>query len=244
MTVAPETHSLFWLQCPACKSEQILLQAGLGQTGEHFVRTHCTACHEQGFFQIEEVPIAENQVLIPEVLEVVQREWGEWYALKQRYLRPSGVRRPVSPWQTRGLLLLLATLTLFFLTQQLYQVWGVGEDLVQRQHVIEDYRAQLASTQCLSSSMEAKLRTVPIHYVKERPFHRNFIQYGEAGVYWGEEAIKVFRSNFWFWGAPRSSVLIETLVHEVRHRVSPGLGHNVLFQELVARDTHCALSRW
>ncbi len=244
MTAAPEIQSFFWLQCPACGSEQVLLQGGLGQTGESFVRSRCTACQEQGFFQVDELPTPDNEALVPEVLKAIQQEWQEWYALKQRYLHHSREPRPASRWQTRGLLLLLVSLTLFFLTQQLYQVWGVGEDLGLRQTVIEDYRAQLEATNCLSSSMEAKLRTVPIHYVKERPFHRNFIQYGEAGVYWGEEAIKVYRSNFWFWGAPRSSVLIETLIHEVRHRVSPGLGHNVLFQELVARDTHCALSRW
>jgi hypothetical protein len=30
----------------------------------------------------------------------------------------------------------------------------------------------------------------------------------------------------------------------VRHRVSPALGHNELFYELVERDTKCSLKLW
>ncbi|MEC8188546.1 MAG: hypothetical protein VX059_07135, partial [SAR324 cluster bacterium] len=78
----------------------------------------------------------------------------------------------------------------------------------------------------------------------ERPYHKNRIQYGEAGIYWGEEQIKIHRSNFWFFGYPRKSKLIETLIHELRHRVSPALGHNEMFYQLVNRDTQCALEHW
>merc|ERR1711991_44648 len=47
-----------------------------------------------------------------------------------------------------------------------------------------------------------------------------------------------------FFGYPRKSQLIETLIHEVRHRVSPALGHNEMFYQLVNRDTQCALEHW
>ena len=92
--------------------------------------------------------------------------------------------------------------------------------------------------------MKPKLSDVPILYTREHPYHRDLIQYGEAGIYWGEEQIKVHRTNFWFFDLPKRNQLIETLIHEVRHRVSPGLGHSSLFQELVAKDTWCTLENW
>ena len=38
--------------------------------------------------------------------------------------------------------------------------------------------------------MREKLRTVEIHYTLEPAVHGNLVQYGEAGVYWGEEQIR------------------------------------------------------
>ena len=92
--------------------------------------------------------------------------------------------------------------------------------------------------------MREKLRTVEIHYTIEPAVHGNLVQYGEAGVYWGEEQIRVHRSNFWLGTIPKRAVLLETLVHEARHRVSPALGHNALFHQLVQQDLQCVLKHW
>ena len=92
---------------------------------------------------------------------------------------------------------------------------------------------------CLPSIMKIKLTTVPIKYTRERPVHKNFIQYGETGIYWGEEHIKIHRSNFWFFGLPKKNKLLDTLVHELRHRSNPGLGHNSEFNKLVTKDVAC-----
>ena len=59
-----------------------------------------------------------------------------------------------------------------------------------------------------------------------------------------EEQIKIHRSNFWFFGWPKKTQLLNTLVHELRHRSSPGLGHNLKFFNLVERDTSCVLEYW
>ena len=84
--------------------------------------------------------------------------------------------------------------------------------------------------------MKRKIITVSIKYTRESPVNENYIQYGEAGIYWGEEHIKIHRSNFWFFGLPKKNQLLNTLVHELRHRSSPGLGHNTEFYKLVKKD--------
>ncbi|MCH2296983.1 MAG: hypothetical protein MK441_03625, partial [SAR324 cluster bacterium] len=132
----------------------------------------------------------------------------------------------------------------FFFIDQMYLLDGIFEKIHSREDIIKGYSSLLMELPCLSQAMKEKLATVPIRYTRERPYHRNRIQYGEAGIYWGEEQIKIHRSNFWFFGYPRKSQLIETLIHEVRHRVSPALGHNETFYQLVKRDTKCALEHW
>ena len=104
-----------------------------------------------------------------------------------------------------------------------------------------EYSERLLEVPCFPSILKVKIRTVPIRYTRERPVHKNWIQYGEAGVYWGEEQIKIHRSNFWFFGQPKESQLVNTLFHELRHRANPDLGHNPKFMELVEKDTHCSL---
>ena len=113
-----------------------------------------------------------------------------------------------------------------------------------RQAVVNEYVDRLQEVNCLPEAMREKLRTVEIHYTLEPAVHGNLVQYGEAGVYWGEEQIRVHRSNFWLGTIPKQAILLETLVHEARHRVSPALGHNALFHQLVQQDLQCVLKHW
>ena len=61
---------------------------------------------------------------------------------------------------------------------------------VRQKHII-DLAELLLEVPCLPSIMKSKITSVPIKYTRERPVHKNFIQFGEAGIYWGEEHIKI-----------------------------------------------------
>ncbi len=175
----------------------------------------------------------------------LQQEWNEWVALKRRYLSPNYSIRSI---QTRRLNIILMSAmiaaALFFLLDQYHLLGIVFEDREARQHTLNQYVTHLTSLPCFSSAMRVKLETIPILYTTESVYRNHEIQYGETGKYWGEFQIKIHRSNFWFFGKPKKSRLIETIIHEVRHRASPGLGHNVRFYQLVQKDTQCALKHW
>ena len=132
----------------------------------------------------------------------------------------------------------------FLFTDKIHLLDGILENPKYRQLQIQQYVTKIEGLPCLSEAMKTKLREVPILYTSERPYHQNRIQYGETGIYWNDELIKVYRPNFWFFNLPHRSQLIETLIHETRHSVSPALGHNALFYKLVTRDLECVLDQW
>ena len=234
---------LILLECPECGKKDIQSQLWEGQSEEKFLKLACEYCGEQGFFQFNSNP--NNNELGPSLITVseqdqieIQQDWRDWHNWKRRHL--DYFREYGSNWAGKYWWLLLIVILSgwgFFFTDQIHMLKGIFENTESRQDIIQSYAVKLAGLPCLSDSMKAKLSDVPILYTRERPYHRGLIQYGEAGIYWGEELIKVHRTNFWFIGLPKRSQLIETLIHEVRHRVSPGLGHGTFFQELVAKDT-------
>jgi hypothetical protein len=232
------------LQCPRCRSFDIRTHPRRGRGGETFAHLHCGHCQEAGFFQIAPSWSDAPEDWPAATFTALQAEWLEWYRLKQRYLDSGSARPTLPPAKVRLLLGIIVGLLLFLGLERLHWFGMLPESPDLRQHHIELYRSHLLQTGCLSANMQAKLRTVPIFFTAEQPVHGDWVKYGEAGVYWGEEAIKIYRPNFWSWGKPRHSVLVETLVHEVRHRVSPALRHNERFQKLVAQETACALRRW
>ena len=244
----PEKH--FEFECPACGMMEVNLRYSQGVADEIFVEVRCRTCGENGFFQLFEGGVEDqqrDQVInhLDKKGEEIQQEWCEWYQFKIRHLTPryskEGTRHRFSPLV---FLILLVGGWGFFFIDQMYLLDGIFEKIHSREEMIKEYSSRLMELPCLSQAMKEKLATVPIRYTRERPYHRNRIQYGEAGIYWGEEQIKIHRSNFWFFGYPRKSQLIETLIHELRHRVSPALGHNEMFYQLVNRDTQCALEHW
>ena len=127
----------------------------------------------------------------------------------------------------------------FFILDRWHLLDPILEFPEERQKHIIDLAEVLLEVPCFPSIMKSKINTVPIKYTRERPVHKDFVQYGEAGIYWGEEHIKIHRSNFWFFGLPKKNQLLNTLVHELRHRSSPGLGHNRKFYKLVNKDVEC-----
>ena len=250
ITREEELEKLFHLQCPSCGGGTVKVRNSHGVAGEIFVEVLCRSCGEKGFFQLIGV---ENDVLEIERAEnpwaeldrVLQKDWNDWHDYKTRHLKPTPVTGGswFKPANVFFLIMIVGGWSFFFI-DQIHLLDGIFENIQIRKAHIQDYTAKLGKLPCLSRAMKEKLKNVPIRYTRERPYHRDRIQYGEAGIYWGEEQIKVHRSNFWFFGAPRESQLVETLIHEVRHRVSPALGHNELFYELVERDTKCSLKLW
>jgi len=223
----------------------------VGKNDERFVNIHCLKCSENFFFQIpallkniyslEEIP--ENRK--DDQIITLQKEWNEWLNWKKRHLnKPNAGKSPLSKSAQWMFVFLLCGITMFFIFERWYLLDPILENPLARQAQIVEYKQHLLEVPCLPSNMKVKIRTVPIHYTRERPVHQNLIQYGEAGIYWGEEHIKIHRSNFWFFGWPKNSQLLNTLVHELRHRTSPSLGHNSEFFELVERDTKCVLKHW
>ncbi len=221
-----------------------------GKDGAWFAKIVCHRCKEQAFLQLDlpnSLKFDEHDWanLEESLLLELQKEWQDWVYLKKRHLYP---QRSVSPQRGKRLavflIVALVLATLFFLMDR-YYLLGVGlENITARQQMIEKYAQKLAQLPCFSERMLEKIQTVPVLYTPESVFHHNKIQYGETGFYWGKFQIKIHRSNFWFYGQPKKSRLIETLIHEFRHRASPGLAHNDRFYELVQRDTQCALKYW
>ena len=238
------------LCCVACGGTDLRLLLLRGQERERFLHLRCHTCREEGLVQCDELNDDQTEDLAacldarPDVRERLQEEWGQWLAWKRRYAYPRHWPTPprrISSWWMVGILLLL----LVWALSDVWQVAGVWrEDVPARQAVVNEYVDRLQEVNCLPEAMREKLRTVEIHYTLEPAVHGNLVQYGEAGVYWGEEQIRVHRSNFWLGTIPKQAILLETLVHEARHRVSPALGHNALFYQLVQQDLQCVLRHW
>ncbi|MBC8259354.1 MAG: hypothetical protein H8E38_10080 [SAR324 cluster bacterium] len=236
------------LHCPSCAEENFKLIPMAGKAGERFVRIQCQNCSEHLFFQIPELPQNINSLeKIPESrkfeqINNLQQEWREWLQWKQRHLDKSAATKPTLSKAAHWLIaLLLFAGTIFFVLDRWHLLEPFLENTDTRQQQVMKYAEGLLAIPCFPSNMKVIIRTVPIRYTRERPVHKNWIQYGEAGVYWGEEQIKIHRSNFWFFGWPKVTQLLSTLVHELRHRASPDLGHNLKFYELLERDTKCVL---
>ena len=236
------------LHCPSCAEENFGIVPMTGKEGERFVKINCHNCKEHLFFQAPEFQEILSQTKETqenwetEQIKSLQLEWGEWLKWKQRHLNKTDSRKPLFSKYAQWLLaLLLAGSALFFILDRWHLLDPLVENPKARQQQIMAYAMGLLKVPCFPSILKVKIRTVPIRYTRERPVHKNWIQYGEAGVYWGEEQIKIHRSNFWFFGWPKKSQLVNTLVHELRHRSNPELGHNPKFMELVEKDTQCAL---
>ena len=239
------------LHCPHCGEEKFKLVPMMGKNGERFVRIHCHKCAEHLFFQTPELP--ENINVLEDIpdtwkteqIKNLQQEWEEWLRWKQRHLNDAIKKKSTLSRNVQWLLvLLLCGITIFFVLDRWHLLDPILENHSARQKQLTEYTDRMLEVPCFPSIMKVKIRTVPIRYTQERPVHQNRIQYGEAGIYWGEEQIKIHRSNFWFFGWPKNTQLLNTLVHELRHRSSPRLGHNTKFLELVERDTKCALKYW
>ncbi|MGK5092965.1 hypothetical protein WDW89_13230 [Deltaproteobacteria bacterium TL4] len=233
--------------CPQCHSTAIEITPLRGEEGFWFVDLRCSRCCEYGFFQTESVAFLEVESGLeegPPSVALLQQEWQEWFTWKQRHLSP----RPLSAARRKnydyGLAFLLLIGSLFFIADQ-YHLFGIfSEDVSARQRIVHHYVEYLKKSSCLSLAMKAKLETVPILYTSESALHHEKIQYGETGTYGGEMRIKIYRSNFWFFGKPKSAQLIHTLIHELHHRVHPYLEHSPRFYQLVDRDTGCVLKYW
>ena len=239
-------ESCHGLACPECGNTNLRATPLEGPDGERFVRVWCRDCDERGFFEITELP--ENTDLEDwpaETVGTLQHEWREWHQWKNRHLHPPPRwPGPVERWLGRLLIAGILGVARLLVGDRIQLFGVILEDEIVRQQHIEDYRQQLLRAPCLSPALLRTLHNVPIRYTRERAVHGNFIQYGEAGVYWGEEQIKIHRSNFWFFGTPKTGQLVNTLIHEARHRTSPALGHSARFHLLVNRDTECVLNQW
>lgn len=238
------------LTCPLCQSDRISLIPLRGKDQSWFARIDCHRCGEQAFFQLD-LPTSQSfdeldwDNLKESLLQGLQREWREWVSLKKRHLYRQSPRSPArGKWLSVFLMVAMVFGTLFFLMDRYHLLGVVLENVTARQQVIESFARKLAHLPCFSDQMLEKIQTIPVLYTPESVYHHNKIQYGETGFYWGEYQIKIHRSNFWFYGGPKKSLLIETLIHEYRHRASPWLGHNARFYELVQKDTRCALRYW
>ena len=236
------------LHCPSCTEEKFRIVPMTGKNGERFVKVHCHNCGEHLFFQTLEIEkILSQPGITPENWETeqirsLQLEWEEWLKWKQRHLnKPDSSKSLLIKYAQWLLAFLLIGCAMFFVLDRWHLLDPLVENHESRQQQIMEYAEALLEVPCFPSILKVKIRTVPIRYTRERPVHQNWIQYGEAGVYWGEEQIKIHRSNFWFFGWPKKSQLVNTLVHELRHRSNPELGHNPKFMELVEKDTLCAL---
>ena len=241
-----DSQENFNLHCPSCGGEEFKVIPLSGKDGEYFVRIICHNCGEHLFFQtpyslsskIELDKVDDTNKL--KYISYLQKEWDEWFAWKQRHLKShSSGKTLFSKYAQFCLVFLLCGIVLFFILDRWHLLDPFLEFPEARQKHIIDLAELLLEVPCLPSIMKSKIITVPIRYTRERPFHKNFIQYGEAGIYWGEEQIKIHRSNFWCFGLPKKNQLLNTLVHELRHRSSPGLGHNSEFYKLVKKDVVC-----
>jgi len=241
-----DSHENSNLHCPSCDRGEFNVIPLSGKDGEYFIRIICHNCGEHLFFQTQyslNTKIESNKIYGRDKLlniSYLQKEWNEWFAWKQRHLKShSSSKTFFSKYAQFCFVFLLSGIVLFFILDRWHLLDPFLEFPEARQKHIIDLAEVLLEVPCLPSIMKIKLTTVPIKYTRERPVHKNFIQYGEAGIYWGEEHIKIHRSNFWFFGLPKINQLLNTLVHELRHRSNPGLGHNREFYKLVKKDVVC-----
>ena len=241
-----DSHENSNLHCPSCDRGEFNVIPLSGKDGEYFIRIICHNCGEHLFFQtqyslsnkIESDKDNDTYNLIN--ISYLQKEWNEWFAWKQRHLKPhTSSKTFFSKYAQFCFVFLLSGIVLFFILDRWHLLDPFLEFPEARQKHILDLAELLLEVPCLPSIMKSKITTVPIKYTRERPIHKNFIQYGETGIYWGEEHIKIHRSNFWFFGLPKNKQLLNTLVHELRHRSNPGLGHNREFYKLVKKDVVC-----
>ena len=238
----------FNLHCPTCWGEEFEVIELLGHDGESFFRIICHKCKEHLFFQTsfsfeskKETDNNHNTNIIN--ISFLQKEWDEWVFWKRRHLKSSSTSKTLFPKYTQFCFaFMLCGVIMFFILDR----WHLLDPFVEfpkgRQKHILELTELLLEIPCFPKIMKSKILTVPIKYTRERPVHRHFIQYGEAGVYWGEEYIKIHRSNFWFFGLPKKNQLLNTMVHELRHRSSPGLGHTNEFYKLVNKDLECVVT--
>ena len=234
------------LQCPSCGGDEFKVIPLIGQKGENFIRIFCKNCREHLLFQTSYSSSAskesekdnDNNNLIH--ISFLQKEWEEWLAWKERHLKTHVSSKTLfSKYSQYCLAFLIFGIVLFFILDRWHLLEPILEFPEARQKHIKNLAEVLLEVPCFPSIMKSKINTIPIKYTREHPVQKDFIQYGEAGIYWGEEHIKIHRSNFWFFGLPKKNQLLNTLVHELRHRSSPGLGHNSKFHELVNKDVEC-----
>ena len=237
------------LQCPSCGEKEFKVFPFSGKEGEYFIRIICHNCDEHIFFQTshslnikkDSAKDYDNNNLLN--ISYLQKEWDEWFAWKQRHLKFHSSSKTFFSKHTQFcFIFLLCIIALFFILDRWHLLDPFLEFPEERQKHITDLAEQLLEVPCFPSIMKIKIITVPIKYTRENPLHEDFVQFGEAGIYWGEEHIKIHRSNFWFFGLPKKNQLINTLVHELRHRSSPGLGHNTEFYKLVKKDVKCVVN--
>ena len=238
------------LICPLCQSTMVSLTPLQGKDESWFAKIYCHHCGEQAFLQLD-LTISQTSDefdwdnLEGSLLHGLQNEWQEWVNLKKRHLYQQKTHTRQRGKQLSIFLIVAMVFGMLFFLMDRYHLLGVVlENITARQQVIVRYVKQLAQLPCFAEQMLETINTVPVFYTPESVYHHNKIQYGETGFYWGEFQIKIHRSNFWFYGQPKKSLLIETLIHEFRHRASPWLAHNDRFYELVQRDTQCALRYW
>lgn len=233
------------LTCPICHQESAPL---LWLKGEHhwFAKTHCRQCEEVVFFQVDTTPsLEESEPSWNEATKMqLEKEWQEWEEWKQKFPAYKAFHKNHTRIWTRIWISLMVPAALFFLLDY-YHLLGLGLGNIEtRQQNLNQYVAHLKELPCFSSRIHEILEEVPILYTPEPVYHHRVVQYGETGRYWGELRIKIHRSNFWFFGLPKKSRLIETIIHELRHRASPSLPHGERFNQWVGQDTQCALKHW
>ena len=78
----PEKH--FGFECPACGMMEVKLRYSQGVADEIFVEVRCRTCGENGFFQLFEGGLEDqqkDQVInhLTNKGEEIQQEWHEWY---------------------------------------------------------------------------------------------------------------------------------------------------------------------
>ncbi|MBF0350450.1 MAG: hypothetical protein HQM11_05430 [SAR324 cluster bacterium] len=194
------------------------------------------------FIQVDR-PEKDHDWLLRE-LPSLQKEWDEWEKIKKLYLYQQELKK-------RGLdykMILLAGslfLVLTFYLSDSAHLLGVWKNPMEfRQQIVNEYVIKLRTLPCFDQGMKNVMLRVPALYTGEDVMHHQSIQYGEAGIYLGQEIIKIYRSNFWFYGSPKKSMLIETLIHEFLHRAKPYWGHQPVFYEKLNKMLYCALKHW
>jgi len=229
------------LLCPSCGNENLFILPMTGHNGQNFLKTLCLKCKEDYFFQLDK-NILSNFASHKNLIKNFQLEWEDWLYLKKKHFNKQIIKKPLlSKFSQLVLFVVFITSILFFNFDRWHLITHLFENHSLSQSYIDEYSKLLLDIHCIPSIMKKKIRTIPILYTREQPVKKNFVQFGEAGVYWGKEQIKIHRSNFWFFGFPKKTQLLNSLVHELRHRINPEIGHNKKFFDLVDKDMECVL---